>query len=118
MMSPGSLRRRAANMLWSSLVPLVTVGVVLLALAAAGVIPPLPVGQVTIQEAQADTSENAPSLLEDRPRPTFVVLIVRSTISTTERRVVVARLAANGSICRRGTIFSKSRGGAGELPTL
>jgi hypothetical protein len=118
MMSPGSLRRRAANMLWSSLVPLVTVGVVLLALVAAGVIPPLPVGQAAIQEAQADTSEIAPSLLEDRPRPTFVVLIIRSTISTTERPVVMARLAANGNICRRVAISSKYRGCAGELPTL
>jgi hypothetical protein len=89
MMSPGSLRRRTANLLWSSLVPLVTVGVVLLVLVAAGVIPSLPAGPVAIEEAQADPSADAPSLLigEDRPRPTFVVLIVRSTISTAERRV-------------------------------
>jgi hypothetical protein len=119
MMSPGPLRRRAANLLWSSLVPLVTVGVVLLALVAAGVIPALPFGQAALQEAQADTSEDAPPLLigEDGPRPTFVVLIVRSTISTTESQLVAARLAANGSTCRVA-MYSKCRSGAGELPAL
>lgn len=78
MMSP--LRRRAANLLLSSLVPLLTVGVVPLVLVAAGVIPPLPTRQAAIEEAQTDISEDAPSQLigEDRPRLTFVVLIVRS----------------------------------------
>ena len=105
MMSPGSLRRRTANLLWSSLVPLVTVGVVLLVLVAAGVIPPLPAGQVAIEEAQADPSADAPSLLigEDRPRPTFVVLIVRSTISTAERRV---RLSNDEIVVESGALIT------------